>query len=244
MKIFLFLSDPIFWITIILCFSFLMKKKKWKILGIVSFAILTNNWLGYFALHLWETQTIQVNNIQEPYEIGIVLGPFIHRSKNKPNDELIKYRAIDRLSQALELYKKGKFKKILLSGGNSEMDSTITFLLNQGIPFEDLMFEDQSLNTYENALFSKQFLDKKKYSSKRILLITSAYHMRRAKKCFDAVGLSVTPFSVDYFTSCSKLWGVSLEDIIPSQGGLKKWEILIREWLSMFFFISKGHIIL
>ena len=124
-----------------------MKKKKWKIFGVVFFAILTNNWLAYFALHLWESQTIQVNNIQEPYEIAIVLSPFIYRRGNKPNDELIKYRAIDRLSQAIELYKKGKFRKILLSGGNSEMDSTITFLLNEGIPSEALMFEDQSLNT-------------------------------------------------------------------------------------------------
>jgi len=211
-------------------------------LGLVFFLILTNNWLGYIALHHWESQTIEVHSIQEPYDVGIVLGPFIYRKEDKPNEELIKYKAIDRLSQAVELYKKGKFKKMLLSGGDTEMEVTRTFLLKEGIPAEDLLFEDQSLNTYENALFSKQVLDKEKYSSKRILLITSAYQMRRAKKCFDAVGLSVTPFSVDYFTSCSKLWGVSLEDIIPTQSALRKWEVLIREWMSLFFFFLKGYV--
>jgi len=242
MKAFLFLSDPIFWITFLLCFSVFAKKKKWKIVGLVFFAILTNNWLGYFALHLWESQTIQVHNIQEPYEIGIVLGPFIYREENKPNEELLKYKAIDRLSQAIELYKKGKFEKMLLSGGDTEMEVTRIFLLKEGIPCEDLLFEDQSSNTYENALFSKQLLDKKNYPSKRILLITSAYQMRRAKKCFAAVGLSVTPFSVDYFTSCSKLWDVSFVDIIPTQSAIRKWGVLIREWMSLFFFLLKGYI--
>lgn len=241
MKNLIFLSDPIVWLTIILCFSFFSEKKKWKILGIILFAILTNNWLGYFALHLWEVQTIQINDIQEPYEIAIVLGSFI--KKNKTVDNLNTYVANDRFRHSIELYEKGKFKKFLLSG-NDKMDSTITFLLNNGIPSEDIMFEDQSLNTYENALFSKQLLNKKKYNSRRILLITSASHMRRAKKCFDAVKLPVTPFSVNYKTSCSKLWKISIGGIIPSSSALFKWQELIREWMSMFLFLLKGYIII
>ncbi|MFK7982104.1 MAG: hypothetical protein AB8G86_19140 [Saprospiraceae bacterium] len=139
--------------------------------------------MGYFALHLWENQTIQIHDIQEPYEIAIVLGPFIHRKENKPNDELNIYVANERLRQSIELYKRGKFKKFLLSG-NDEMDST----------------------------------------------------------CFHNVGLSVTPFSVDYATSCSKLWGVSLGEIIPNSSAVRKWETLFRESLSMFLFLVKGYL--
>jgi len=241
MKIFLFLSDPIFWIAIIFCFSLFMKKKKWKILGIVLFAILTNNWLGYFALHLWESQTIQVENIQEPYEIAIVLGPFMNHKKSILDEELNIYEVNDRLRQSIELYKKGKFKKFLLAG-NDEIDAAITFLLDEGISSEDILVEDRSSNTYENALFSKQLLTKRANNSKSILLITSAYHMRRAQKCFNAVALNVTPFSVDYMTYCAKVWGVSLGEIIPNSSATRKWGVLFREVLSIFYFKLKGYL--
>ena len=102
--------------------------------------------------------------------------------------------------------------------------------------------EDKSKNTYENALLSKRFLSQRGDSSKKILLITSAYHMRRAKKFFDKVGLKVTPFSVDYNTSCAGIWGLSLSDIVPNHRALRRWERLFRECVSMAFFRLRNYI--
>ena len=53
-----------------------------------------------------------------------------------------------------------------------------------------------SRNTYDNAVYSAQIL--KSRGMRRILLVTSAYHMRRSVALFEAQGLEVVPAATDY----------------------------------------------
>lgn len=87
---------------------------------------------------------------------------------------------------------------IIVSGGKvfstSAAIATVTrrFLIDLGIPADQIIMEDQSRDTYENALFSKQICDRSGF--RRPLLVTSGFHLKRALFCFQAVGLAVTPF--------------------------------------------------
>ena len=112
--------------------------------------------------------------------------------------------SVDRLLQAMELYHSGKIKKILLTGGSGfvnfqdwkESGLIAKVLLKSGVKQEDIILENNSRNTYENAEMSAVIL-KQHYPNARCILITSAFHMRRSLACFAKAGITMDPFSVD-----------------------------------------------
>ncbi|WP_449621074.1 YdcF family protein [Robertmurraya sp. Marseille-Q9965] len=93
-----------------------------------------------------------------------------------------------RLPRALELYKQGRADKILFSGGvkwdeneDSESVALKKEAMANGIPENNILLEDQSLHTLENVLASLLVLDREfhLYKIKRLLIVTSSYHMKR-----------------------------------------------------------------
>ena len=101
----------------------------------------------------------------------------------------------DRLDKAIEVYRKDPTPpKLIPSGGRgsdeslSEAEAMKRYLLEQGIPDEDIIIEDQSTTTLENLKFSRNILDGfdgRKY----IALVTSNYHVYRALRYCRRVGL-------------------------------------------------------
>ena len=69
-------------------------------MAVILFLIATNNWVSTMFLNLWEYETIKANDIITPYDIGIVLGPYIAEDRNLP----IRSESV-RFTQALQLYK-------------------------------------------------------------------------------------------------------------------------------------------
>ena len=63
-----------------------------------------------------------------------------------------------------------------------------------GVPEGRLRLEGDSRNTRENAVFSRMLAAE----TQRILLVTSASHMRRAQGSFEAVGFTVIPAATDF----------------------------------------------
>ena len=232
--------NPLFLISIVFGLYIFIKNQVWrkrlKYIGILLSLFFTNVWISNVVTHLWEYETIKPREVIEPYDIGIILGPFINVGLNIP----VRSESI-RFTQAVQLYKQKKFNKFLLSGNDSS-EQTRKHLLELCVPPEDILVEDKSEDTYENAQLSSHYLNQLGFSSKKLLLVTSALHMRRAKKCFDKAGLDVTPMSVDYKTSCTETWTVSLSDIIPNYRALVKWEGLIREFGSTVYFRLRNYI--
>ena len=110
-----------------------------------------------------------------------------------------------------------------------------------GMPEAAILIEEKSLNTRENALFTKEFLEKEGIPTQQeFVLITSAFHMPRSKKCFDKVGLQTIPFPVDYYSHDLKYDLPSL--IYPSLGSLQTWQILFKEFLGLLMYRLVGYI--
>lgn len=72
----------------------------------------------------------------------------------------------------------------------------------------------------------------------RILLVTSAYHMRRAEKLFRAAGLDVIPFPVDFQTSPED--SITIRSFIPSAGALQQTELALHEVIGSIYYWIKG----
>ena len=107
----------------------------------------------------------------------------------------------DRLVHAVALYKANKAPVVLVSGGSAtggrpEAQQIKDLLIIMGVPTDRILLENASRNTRENAQFSARLL--KSRDLHRILLVTSAYHMRRSQALFEAEGLAVTPAPTDY----------------------------------------------
>ncbi|MCI1590622.1 YdcF family protein [Heyndrickxia oleronia] len=94
-----------------------------------------------------------------------------------------------RLPKAIQLYREGRAKKILFSGGtiwgvgnDSEAILLKKKALELGIPETDILVETESQNTKENIIASLLILDRyfELHKIKRLLIVTSNYHMKRA----------------------------------------------------------------
>ena len=232
-KILAFLSKPIIWIFLLLISAYIFKNKRGKllILSCLTFYVFSNGFIADELLRAWEMPHKKPNTT---FDVGIVLGGISDYDKSTKAHNFNKHA--DRLIDAEQLYHKGIIKKILLSGGNGmlfnngymEADVLRDYLLKKSIPIEDIIIENTSRNTKENAINSVKIL-KTKYDDGKFLLITSAGHIKRAQRCFQKAGLAITPYPTDCITSYRNL---SVENIlIPRVEAIEKWEDLIHEWI-------------
>jgi len=253
-KLLLFLINPLVWILSSFLLAKFLKNAKWKkrslTIGILLFLFFTNDYLSNRIIHTWEAQTIAVKDIQQPYDVGILLSGYAKSTHFLIDDHHLFQLgdSANRLTQTIELYKLGKIKKILISGGVAsilektvaESENTKRFLMRLGIPKSDILIESKSRNTYENALYTKAFLQEKNLEKgQRLLLLTSAFHIFRAKKCFEKVGLTVTPFSVDFQTHSLSLHP---EYFVPSTLAIDNWRLLIKEWVGILVYKMRGYL--
>ncbi|MEH6552214.1 MAG: YdcF family protein [Pseudomonadales bacterium] len=100
----------------------------------------------------------------------------------------------DRVWYASRLYHAGKVKRLILTGGTplgggglSEAEAMQVFAQSLGVPSVHIHLESASNNTRENAHFTGDIIREHHY--RRVLLVTSAFHMGRAIGRFDALGL-------------------------------------------------------
>lgn len=245
-----FLAMPLTILMILIIGGAFFLKRKWgkKMLwaGITLLVFFTNPFLSNLALLTWEPEFKSFDEI-ENHEIGIVLTGVTNLSKTA-YDRTFFNKGADRITHALQLYQMGKIKKILISGGQglnpvnpqSEAELLQRFLIMTGMPEEDIWIEDQSKNTAQNAQFTKDFLEKKGIdANQEFILISSAFHMYRAKGCFDKVGLKTETFPTDYYSHDVKYDIPSL--IFPDSNSIQYWTKLFKEWLGIVVYKLVGY---
>ena len=146
----------------------------------------------------------------------------------------------DRLTHAVQLYKAGKAPLILLSGGSApghrpEAEVMREHLELMGVDRRAIIMERQSRNTNDNAVYSAIVLQGKGVSS--ILLVTSAFHMRRAVPLFEREGFEVIPAPTDF----QRLVGdPEIPSLVPSADDLVRTSYAIREYVGYWVYQYRG----
>ncbi|MER8505458.1 YdcF family protein [Mesorhizobium sp. M0199] len=151
----------------------------------------------------------------------------------------------DRIVEAAVLARRFPTARVVISGGpvaiigEDEGDSTTAprVLTALGVAADRLILEDKSRNTYENAVFTKRLITPK--PGEIWLLVTSAFHMPRAKALFDRAGFPTVPWPVDYRTSGKE--GISLFRKSTNEA-LQTTTITIREWIGLVAYWLSGRI--
>ncbi len=98
----------------------------------------------------------------------------------------------ERPARAAELFRAGVAPKILVSGAGDTSGNRL-LLMHRGVPSSAIQLEADSKTTKENAQFSMHLL--RAAGAKRVVLVTSWYHSRRALKCFRHYGPDIAFYS-------------------------------------------------
>jgi hypothetical protein len=238
-KIFNFFINPLHILSLIILIQlfiiFFVQSKKLVIflskLVLILFLLFGYNPLSNFLLSKIEDY-IQPSKYPVQQLTGVIIlgGSFNSGLDSKERNEVSINSSAERLTKALEVYKKNSKVLILFSGfskeynsrGWSESDMAKKFFLEQGVKLDSLIFENQSRNTFENIKYSKDIITNYKGTWG---LITSANHMPRSFFTFKKQGLILEPISVDYKTGTSKMFWINFN----ISKGLDYWKIILHE---------------
>jgi uncharacterized SAM-binding protein YcdF (DUF218 family) len=222
------------------------KQKRILIISICFIFFFGNSFILNEFVRLWE---VPFNKSRDKnYDIGIVLsGMLMYDAKN----DVSKFNGnVDRLLQVLPKLKKKEIKYLLFTGGsgdlyhpeNKEAEILKRYLKSIKWDTSNFLFESESRNTYENAKFSANLLHEKfkDLSTKKIVLITSAGHMRRSIACFESQGIQLDYLCTNRFAGPRKF---EFEHcLIPNMSALSGWNHLLHEVVGYLTYQLSGKI--
>jgi uncharacterized SAM-binding protein YcdF (DUF218 family) len=242
-KLLYYLILPFSWIVILLVCSAIFKRKRLSRrcfrAGIILLILFSNSWLSNQALSTLEVSP--THSIPDT-EMAIVLTGIVENGIYI-NGQTQLSEGAGRLTEAVKLLKQGVVQRVLISGGAADIHNPgqseglelYNLAQSLGVDSSQLIHENQSRNTYENAKYSKVLLGG---TSTPPLLITSAFHMRRAHKCFKKQGVNVIPYPVDYRARPQFQW----DDLVPNVDALEDWNIILKEMTGMAVYYLMGYI--
>ncbi|MFH1084845.1 MAG: ElyC/SanA/YdcF family protein [Chloroflexota bacterium] len=145
-----------------------------------------------------------------------------------------------RLMEGYRVYTMCPNSKLVLSGGyGAEPDSPREILTNYlfmrslGVPAEDMIVENTSWDTETEARHVAPIVGRAPS-----VLVTSAYHMRRALPMFEKQGLRPIPAPADFHTGLKRV--SSPESFYPSASSLWASEVAIYEYIGMLWARLRG----
>lgn len=146
--------------------------------------------------------------------------------------------AVDRFFGALELYAAGKAPRLVFTGGllpwqgDQEPEGQVLrrMALRFGVPADAMLVSGPAQNTEQESAQVRRLLEP---GVQHILLVTSAFHMSRAKRLFEQAGFVVTPYPVDFRV---EVGAITPMDYLPDAKTLLRTDIAVRELLGRGYY--------
>jgi uncharacterized SAM-binding protein YcdF (DUF218 family) len=143
-----------------------------------------------FAGVAWEIARFGDNVYNGQADVAVVLGAAAWGNRPSPV-----YR--ERINQAIQLYREGKVRWIIFTGGTpepgypSEAEVGRKFSLERGIPAEAMLLDTESRSTWQNLEQAKLLMATAKLNT--ALLVSDPLHMRRAIAMATDIGMEAKP---------------------------------------------------
>ena len=210
--------------------------------GVFNLAVAALIW----ALSTAPVADVIMSPLEEPYakiksqtgDVIVLLGGGIaqgvpdYSGKGAPSaDMLFRIVTAVRLQQRLDV-------PIIVSGGrvyqniDSEAGIAKRLLMDLGVADHQIILEERSRDTLGNARHTKTVCHKLGF--KRPILLSSAYHLRRATHLFQRIGLEVTAFPAGFKTAPDRRYG--WQDFLPSSGSLDMTSDALHEYLGQLYY--------
>lgn len=205
-----------------------------------------NAWVSSALISSLETRVIPSQPLPKADAIVVLGGATKSAQAPRPMVDVNEHG--DRLFYAAQLYRENKAPLVILAGGriswsgNTASESADMAKLVQmlGVPFEAIIEEPLSLNTYENAVNVKKILDSQGIN--KILLVTSAFHTPRSLAIFQKLGVEAIAAPTDFFitnTDDSSTSGFIL-NLLPEAKHLSLTTTAIKEYIGFVVYRLKG----
>ncbi|MGH1517256.1 YdcF family protein [Chryseobacterium sp. JK1] len=211
-KVLQLLAEPYFLLFLAVVLIALLrrnnKRKNLKI-GIYVFTVVMiiaigNGFLGRLASDYLQKSYVKTGNAKNTAfknPVIVVLGGGVVDIDNIEKLHTLSYSRVVAAYQLYHEYKKNNLPcKIVVSGkGRGRLSEAELFRENfksMGVPDSDMIKEDKSMNTYENAKYSSKIL--KEMAPSDVYLVTSGFHMKRSVSLFQTFGLNPVPEASDF----------------------------------------------
>ncbi|WP_158557119.1 YdcF family protein [Mucilaginibacter conchicola] len=230
-KVLLAFAMPLFWAFALFVYAAITRKGKQKqkalIAGIIVFYLFSIRTTADGFARLWDKAPAQLSG--KKYSAIILLGGFV--SEDETGNGFFNW-AGNRYYTAVNLLKDSTAGRILFTGGNASLYpdkfNEVSFVKKafrqSGVADSLVLLDSNARNTDENAKFSKVLLQKSGLKGP-YLLVTSAFHVRRAALIFKKHNIEVIPYPCNYLETKH----FSTEAIIPNADAIELWNLYIKE---------------
>lgn len=210
------------------------------ITGFLVITLFSLHPIAYQLINPLQSQYKPLLTIPTPVTRVVVLGGGISGGKNYPANLTLGSASLSRLVEGIRLFKliqkNNPHAELVLSGGRVYQSPAVAGTMRNtavmlGVPPQNISIEDGSLDTGDEAVFlQKTLLDEP------FILVTSAYHMPRAMRLFEAEGMHPIAAPTEFLGT-----GLSFfTAYFPGSRNLFISDVAIHEYLGLLFESLKG----
>jgi len=240
-KILLALISPISAVLFLLFLGAM--KRKWSIVFLATIILfifslpITANQLVKFI----ESGNQQVAPEKSDEKQAIVVLSGYLSIISTPQGKKFQWESADRFFKGIELASRNSSSFLIFTNEqlpwNTNPPDIGRFLINQsemlGVQENRILITTPVQNTQDEAIAVAKLGAERGFN--KVILVTSAFHMQRAKFLFEKAGLSVTPYPTDFRSHAKEL---NILDFLPSAIGLAGSEFAIRELIGRIYYLS------
>lgn len=204
--------------------------------ALVLLFVLCTNAGAWLLLRPLENLAPPLASVQGAQAIVVLSAGRLENSPEYGGADIPDYIALARARYAAKLQRETGLP-LLVSGGRGKtavpdeaLANGLARVLREDFATPVNWVEDRSANTAENAAFSARILQPA--GVRRVLLVTDAVHMHRARMAFTHEGLEVIEAPTMFF-SRDRWSGL---DFLPGAEGLRRSRYAIYEWLGMAWY--------
>ena len=240
-KIFPLLFSPLFFIISLIIFGLIIGSKKISLTGVIILVILSMPIVSDKLIAYLESdyELIKPSKV-ESADAVVVLSGMVKTIQTKNGLDYEWGEAADRIFAGIDLFKSNKAPVLILTGGKlpwsigvPESEYLRDVAIDLGVPKKDILITENVENTDQEAKAIKKIL---LLDNPKVILVTSAFHMPRAQLVFEAAGINVIPFPVDFIIGAEKLTFMSF---IPSAGSFASTSFFVREMIGRTYYSLK-----
>ena len=232
---------PIMLFIIVILIGLIKNKKKLVyiavgILYIISTPIFSKN---FFKLVEGTDYRKPIRKIDSADAIVVLSGML--EINEQADSNYLEWGDPDRFFGGIALFKAGKAQKLVFTGGKmpwdkatkTEGDVLKEYAVSNGIPSDKILVTKDVENTAEEAVAVQELIN----ANEKIILVTSAYHMYRAKRLFEKQGFKIISYDVDYKVAGNSR--LNILDFFPNTGNLQLTETGVRELMGRLYYLFK-----
>jgi uncharacterized SAM-binding protein YcdF (DUF218 family) len=211
----------------------------------VGLTVVCHPTVAYLALGSLEWRYPPVDEWPEDLQAVVVLSAGLLPPDGPRTRAELDADSLQRCLHAARLYHQGPGCKVIVSGGKVDPDTPgppvarvmADFLIQMGVKESDLVIEDTSRTTYENAVECAKLLQEGRID--RAVLVTDAVDMYRAERCFRKQGVDLIPSPCHYRATSYQF---TLLGLLPNPEAARNCYRVWHEWLGTVWYWWHGRI--